>query len=132
MSVPLSKKRIAGIEDLSPKKQNLSNALKILQPHQNTHVKPGEVVFIEISVQNDVVPPDDIYVISPNYILEDKGHHYRYDLKIPELQQVGPFTILILARWREEKETQVASQSLTLHVIDPTKDCLVNCLKSIQ
>ena len=101
--------------------------LKILYPSPGQKVKPGDSVFMRISLADDLPPPDEIRLYSPTSSFEDPGRAMRYDVRIPADQAPGPFTIVVLAVWGKEEIERTVSNSFTVEVVNKSNGCPENC-----
>ena len=106
----------------------IDNDLAIILPKNGAAVMPGEIVPLRIKLPADIDPPDRIYILSPDYLFEDTNLSSRYDLRIPPLQKLGPFIVVVMAMWNNDPKEIVISKSFTLKVVDPAKACMGECM----
>ena len=106
--------------------------IKILTPSQNASVSPNSIVPLKLAFDNNVPLPSSIYVISRDYVLEDTKSSLNYAIRIPQSPKDESFPIHIIAKWNINDEIYHISKTLFLKIMDPTKKCLINCLKTNQ
>jgi hypothetical protein len=90
---------------------------QVIGPELGAPIFPGAVVHIGVRVPKDVRAPSGVYIISPNYVFEDADLRYQYDVRIPRDQPLGPFVVVVMARWGQTNEI-VLSKSITLQIVD--------------
>ena len=104
--------------------------LAIVHPLDGGKVNPGETIFMKLEVNFRDSPPESIVIFAPHYTYEDFNVVLEYDLRIPDDQPAGHFTVLVLAKWPVSPFAyETESLSITLQVQDPAEACLQDCLE---
>jgi hypothetical protein len=88
--------------------------LQVMIPPQLKVVKPGDNIPIEVRLAK--VTPNHVYVIAPFYLFDDTQAVGHYDLRIPDNQQDGPLTVVVLTSWKDGENEQTLSKSFTIPV----------------
>ncbi len=131
--LPLPEEVIGAITEYYNSEKTFSdNDLLVLTPQPGTKVYTGEVVNIEVKIKEGLQSPQSVYIISQDYTLEDERLIYKYKLKIPADQVLGPFTVLVIAKWNTKPEKTLLSKTILLEVIDRKKECEEACLNEVS
>lgn len=88
---------------------------QIIGPSRQTAVRPGSIVHIGIRFPADIRRPNSVYIISPDYFLEDVGCVYQYDVRVPKNHPAGSFEVVVMAKWGKTNDI-VLSKSVTFEV----------------
>lgn len=128
ITMPLYKEMVRLPDQSPPPISPFMTVIDIVKPKPDTSVKPGDVVPLQIRLNEQYSRPDTILIIAPNYTLEDIYHSYNYNIRIPDNWKPGrPYQVAILAKWGQGQDERVDSESITLNVIDPYENCRGQC-----
>jgi len=103
-------------------------ALKIVAPGTHIVVKPGETIHLEVKIQDGIILPDNIFVISPGFVLEDPKVVLGYDFLVPKDYAQGMLTLIVIGKWLQDGQAVLSSDSITVTVVDPVKKCFKDCV----
>jgi len=129
LTLPIYKEMVAHPDQILPKFSPYMTVIDIVQPKRPVRVKPGDVVKLQIQINERVSRPDTVLIITPNFTLEDIQHQYHYNVRVPKQWEPGrPFQIAVVARWDQREHQRIASESIALDVLDPHAICEDECL----
>ena len=124
ITLPIYKEMIQYPNQVLPPINPYMTVIDIVSPKQDIEVKPGDVVPLQIKLNERFSRPDTLLIIAPNYTFEDVTRIYKYNVRIPDDWPPGrPYQIAIIAKWGRGSDERVASESVTLKVIDPRPCC---------
>jgi len=131
LTLPIYREMINYPDQTLPAFSPYMTVIDIVQPKRSVQVKPGDVVRLQIQINERVSRPDMVLIITPNFTLEDIRHRYQYNVRIPEQWEPGrPFQVAVVAQWNQWENQRIASESIALEVLDPHAACLDECLKN--
>ena len=131
LTLPIYKEMVHYPNHNLPSFSPYMTVIDILKPKRTTKVLPGDVVKVAIQINERVSRPDTVLIITPNFTLEDIQHRYHYNVRIPKEWEPGrPFQIAVVARWDKWEDQRIASESVSLTVLDPKTACQDECLNN--
>ena len=112
--LPLDKLRRAG--SVLSGRIPVDTDLAVLIENPDKPVPPGASVSLRVTLDDNITPPDKIYLLSAGYMLEDEKTSGHYDIRVPDDLPDGPFVVVVMARWDTGGSEHIISRTVTIPV----------------